>query len=460
MAGPDLFHDHGENWGYHFSPGLSFSLLALFGLIIGRRRWPTVLPILVVLLLCLFFNPARFPTLHFFPWFRFARVPGRATAVFPALLIMLALSAWPLQRRRCLKSFAAVILMLLLMTESAVAYGLMSENRMSPSTARLIRPDAAFWNLMSTIRQSPGEAVFEWPFALSFGEKLGIFNRRLKGINQLAQFHHKKVIGVHFGRPFACGLNAFIEAGWPHLFFPVGKPGGDGLRGFTSPFQRRDFVGSEWDFISRFFELNGFCGILLFPDLLPKETVRGFHARFGKTLASADISPGPHRVEFIPKPSAMRVREDSAAGTSLHLVRAVFPLPLSRRLEFGEYAIEDFLGEGWARPRPGIRDTRARKADIIFSTTRPEALKLKMALRSYGKQRIILRFNGENIRSVELDGGDLEQIDLVLPQKLLKNENTLSLGLPDARVVQERSQIVLKGIGISWMRADPVGTDE
>ena len=459
MADRGILGDHGENWGFHFSPGLSFTLFALFGLYCGRSRWRTFAPTLVVLLLCLFFYPAKFPTLHLFPWFHFARVPGRATAVFPALLVLLGLAAWPLERHPRLKSLGAAALILLLVTESTVARQLMSKDRMSPSTRRLFTPDDGFWDLMRSIREARGEAVFEWPFALSSGRQLGIFNRRLKGINQLAQFHHKKVISVHFGRPVEGNLLPFVNAGWPHLFFPIGNAKGEGLRGFSSPRQRRDFVGPEWDFISNFFELNDFCGILLFPDLLPEETVETFHSRFGEARASSLLSPGPGRVEFIPKASEMRSELDPAAGAALHLIRPVFPLPLSKRLQFNEFAIDDLLGAGWDRPRPGERDSNSGRAELVFSLAHPETLRLMVRASTWGEQRVLFFLNGEEIGSVDFDGRGTQEFRLRLPAEKQKEENTLSLSFPEAREVEGRNGKLRKGIRVSWMRFDRVAAD-
>ena len=239
------------------------------------------------------------------------------------------------------------------------------------------------------------------------------------------------------------------------MFFPMGRASASGLRDFSSPRQRRDFVAGEWEFFSSFFKLNDFCGILLFPDLLPRETVDGFHRRFGKAQAEAELSPGPGPVEFIPKPREWRKLVDPVAGRSLKLRRPVFSLPLGRRLFFSDYALDDLLGDGWARPGPETRNSCGKRADIVFGDAGTGDLKLLMSMSSFGRQRVIFRLNGEKFRTIELDGGEMREISILLPSSLLGKTNILNLDLPDSRERRKRNGTVVEGIRIAWMQADP-----
>lgn len=451
MIGREALGDRGENWGFHFSPGLSLTLFAAFGVWVGRRRWPAFAAPLIVFLLCLFFDPTRFPTLHMFPWFRYARVPGRATAVFPVLLVVLALAAWPLHRRKPWHVATIGLLLGLLVTETAVVYRVVATDRMSPSTVDLMRPDDHFWELMSAIRRAPGAAVLEWPFSISAGGKLGIFHGILMGTNQFAQFHHKKVIGVHFGRPNPENIVPLLEAGWPHLFLAPGRPSRSGHRGAGAARQRRDFVASEWDFFSDFYTTNDFCGILLYPDLLPPDTAAGFYARFGKPTADAEITPGPGRAQFIAKPSSLRRWVDPHVGKAIRLHRQVFPLPLSGRLDFGDYATEDLLGEQWSEPRSGARFAQSEGAEILFGVDPPVALALTMEILADGHQEVRIECNQAEIGVAEVS--DRQLVRVVIPAEYVKKENTLRIIRTGAQAPEGRQSEAPGRFAVYWLES-------
>jgi hypothetical protein len=458
IVGEKVLGDHGEGWGFHFSPGLAFTLLAIFGITVGARRWPVYLPILVTFLMCLFFHPAKLPTLHLFPWFTYARVPGRATAVFPVLLVLLALSAWPLSRKRRWHKVAVVVLMLLLVTETTVAYGIMSSDRMSPSSKQLVVPDEDFWQLMQVIRDAPGEAVLDWPFAISAGGRLNVYRKRLRGMYHLAQFHQKKVLGAHLGRPWPGNLTAFQEAGWPHMFLPDAPRDLHQRLGIFSYRQRRDFVDEEWQFISSFLELNDFCGILLYPDLLPVETVQGFYERFGEPVARASFPPGPGRMEFIPKPQTMKAGLDREAGRTLRLQRPVLQLPLGVKLRADKFAIEDFLLDGWNDPQAKARRTVDRQARIRFSVEHPVPIMFTLLASGVARQqqRVLFDLNGTEIASFKVAKEENQRLEVLLPVEAMREENTLTLSFPDARIMQKRNGSTILGLLVRWIKAEEV----
>jgi hypothetical protein len=292
------------------SPGLAFVLAALAGLMTGRRRILAAVPGLLLLALLLSFHPLRFDTLRLLPWFGFVRVSARFSIVYPALLAGFALLT-PLSRWRWPGRLAAGLLAVLLGVEATTAY-----------RAYLIkdwhhfRPDAAFEGLMQAIRSAPGEAVLDWPFCVAGGN--GVATNQIcryygvqSGIAWLQTYHGKKVIGKYFGRLHPDQIKPYLEAGWPRLFFP------DNPNAFKARRQLRDFVPLEWDFVERFVTLGDFCGVLLYTDLLPPETVAGFHTRFGPPVAAADSLFG--RLEFIPKPESWRGHVDLDAARRLAL---------------------------------------------------------------------------------------------------------------------------------------------
>jgi hypothetical protein len=294
------------------SPGLAFVLAALAGLATGRRQTLAAVPGLVLLALLLSFHPLRFDTLRLLPWFGFVRVSARFSVVYPALLAGLALLTPPV-RWRWPGRLTAGVLAVLLGVEATTAY-----------RAYLIkdwhhfRPDAAFEGLMEAIRSAPGEAVLDWPFCVAGGN--GVATNQIcryygvqSGIAWLQTYHGKKVVGKYFGRLHPDQIKPYLEAGWPRLFFP------DNPNAFKARHQQRDFALQEWSFVERFVTLGDFCGVLLYTDLLPPETVAGFHARFGPPTAAANSLFG--RIEFIPKPEAWRGHVDLDAARRLALPR-------------------------------------------------------------------------------------------------------------------------------------------
>lgn len=305
------FEDRGENYGFHFSPGLSFVVLALLGLALGRRRLAVVVPYLVFFLLCLAFRP-ELPTLKVFPWFQFARTAGHATCIFPVLLMIFFLN---LPRWRELPKWAratAAAAGALFVVELVVAYGLITDWR---TNFQYFQPDAAFQEVMAQIRTAPGEAVLEWPFVIfpSKGD-FDVFFGRLGGTSQIAQFHHKKSVGAYFGRMPPDGLSEIRASGFQYLFLPEDVP-------MKSRRQRRDFMPEEWDFLERFVQYNSFAGVLLYTDFLPAATVAGFYERFGPPTASASFYPQAGKIEFIPKKEAWRRLEDPGKAAALELRR-------------------------------------------------------------------------------------------------------------------------------------------
>lgn len=292
------------------SPGLAFVLAAAIGLVAGRRRLLAAVPPLALLALLLSFHPAKLDTLRWLPWFGFIRVSARFSVVYPAILVSLALLAPP-PRRRWLARAVLACLLALLGVEATTAY-----RTYLIKDWHHFRPDAAFTALMATIRATPGEAVLDWPFCVAGGNgvatnQLCRFYGQQSGIAWLQTHHGKNVVGKYFGRLHPDQIRPYIEAGWPRLFVP------DDPNAFKARRQQRDLTPEEWAFLERFVSLGDFAGVLLYPDLLPPETVAGFHARLGPPAAAAASPYG--RLEFIPKPEAWRGRVDVSAARALAL---------------------------------------------------------------------------------------------------------------------------------------------
>ena len=293
------------------SPGLAFVLAAIVGLVAGRRRVLAAVPALLLLVLLLSFHPQSFALLKLLPWFGFIRVSGRFSVVYPALLVSLALLAPAgVPRRRAGRVFMAALLVLAAV-EASTAF----------STYLIkdwhhFRPSPAFSALTEAIRSAPGEAVFDWPFCVAGGNGIGTnqlcrFYGLQSGAAWLQIHHHKKIVGKYFGRLHPDQIEPYLQAGWPRLFSP------DKRDVFKARKQQRDFSPDEWTFLAAFLRKGDFSGILLYTDLLPNETIAGFHARFGPSSAVAESPYG--MLEFIPRQGAWQVPADPEGARRLRL---------------------------------------------------------------------------------------------------------------------------------------------
>ncbi len=282
-----------------FSTGWALLAVAVLGLRDARRDRQLVvfLPIVAAFLLSFAYHPRHLPTLRIFPWFQFNRVAGRATLLFPIWFALVGLGWRPaLDRDRVKKGIAALGLLAAL--ETVTAHAAMAY--------RAFRPDASFWAFMRTVRESPGEAVLDWPFCIAGGN--GIATKDLCPYYALTsttfayrRFHHKNVVGLLLARMSMSQAQPFYDLGLPKLFAP------DHPEIRTARHQTRCFDDSEMALFEGFFRSHDFAGINLYVDLLPPGCPEAFYARFGPPVAETRL-PAEGRVQFI------RVRSSQIAG--------------------------------------------------------------------------------------------------------------------------------------------------
>ncbi len=405
------------------TPGLAFVLAAAAGLVAGRRRLGAAVPAVLTLLLLLSFHPLHVPLLKVLPWFGFARVTGRFTVAYPALLAVLALSAPRATARSWWARATTAALVALLLVEATTVYRLVAHPR------RYFHPPADFARLTEAIRTAPGEAVFEWPFCLAGGNgvgtgQLGVYYATQVGAAGMQVFHGKKLVGSYFGRLHPDQLRPYVAAGWPALFVPADREVHHRTR------QRRDFLPHEWDFVTRFVARNDFAGVLLYPELLVPETVAGFHQRFGPPAAVADSPFG--RLEFIVKPVAWQALEDPAAGRQLVFAARAPILVPGQRLLLGTVIGDEYVGPGWGSGEDRFRATVAKRAVLEFSTPVRDGLVLRCDGQTFQRQRVDFVLNGQLLATVTFTGDDWEVVEVPLATTAMAVENELVLLLPDA----------------------------
>ena len=275
----DTFESYGQG-----SPGLYLTILAGIGLWQTRRKTALWLPIVTMLLLCLLYHPVLFPTLKLFPWFSFNRHGGRASLVYPVLLMLLALPIrWPV---RWFSIAIAGGLGLLMLNEWTHGFQLRLAQPTVVASSDLLR----YCNI---IRQQPGVAVLDWPFCTVGGNGVGLkeglcpYYEQQNAVFSLRRFHDKKVVGQYFGRLHPNQIQPFLRDGWPRLLTPD-----------------RAFTAQDWQFLDAFLRTNHFAGINLYPDLLTPEQTAAFYKRYGPPTAQTTF-PAAGRVVFIPVRSTL-----------------------------------------------------------------------------------------------------------------------------------------------------------
>jgi len=74
----------------------------------------------------------------------------------------------------------------------------------------------------------------------------------------------------------------------------------------------------EWEFFTKFYELNDFAGINLYVDLLPQECVGEFYNHYGTPVIKTTI-PNLGKIEFIQKTAEQRSKVNMKLGRELKL---------------------------------------------------------------------------------------------------------------------------------------------
>jgi hypothetical protein len=303
-----VFLDKPESLGSG-SVGWFLLIIGSLGLCQSRKRILIYIPLIIILIFCLFYHPDYFPTLKVFPWFAFNRVADRSTVIYPCIFCIFALEINLDVLKKRSKQWILGLLICLTCTEIYMGYslklGYLYKYRAYPQTQNLL-------SYMNYVKSQPGEAVLDWPFCIEGAnywegtKKLCPYFKLNNDIYALRRFHEKKVMGHNFARLHPSQIQQYLQAGWDKLFFPNEQRTG----------QKRCFRPDEWSFFTEFYKFNDFAGINLYVDLLPKECVAEFYTRFGNPTIETEI-PRSGRLKFIPKSPELRSQVNLAIGASL-----------------------------------------------------------------------------------------------------------------------------------------------
>ncbi|AUD02838.1 DUF2339 domain-containing protein [Spirosoma pollinicola] len=271
------FHDTFESYGQG-SPGLYLTIAAGVGWWQTRHKISQWLPVAGMLVLCLLYHPVLLPTLKLFPWFSFNRHGGRASLIYPVMLVLLALPLrWP---SRLPGQLSCALLVALMGLEWYTSYSLRLFIGTNVASDSLLR-------YCAVVKQQPGEAVLDWPFctigANGVGDKEGLcpYYKQQNAVFAYRRFYDKSTVGQYFGRLHPDQIKPFLREGWPQLLTPD-----------------RVFTNQDWQFMDSFLRKNKFAGINLYVDLLLPEQVAQFYKRYGQPIAETRF-PEAGRVVFL-----------------------------------------------------------------------------------------------------------------------------------------------------------------
>ncbi|MDP5141043.1 MAG: hypothetical protein NWP83_11325, partial [Spirosomaceae bacterium] len=270
----------------------------------------TYIPLLILFILCVFYHPRLFPTLKIFPWFEYARVPGRSTIIYPTILTLLAIPAFEIPAKRWMKLLYGIILLIGL-AELFVNYRF-QYNKETYQFADNFR------EYMDTVKEAPGEAIFDYPFCIVGGngvggkEGLASLYVTMSHVSTMQRFHNKKTIGHYYGRLNEFQISQQVALGWGTLLpTKVYDP-------YTRQKLSACLTTFQFEQLVRFVKYNDFAGINLYTDLLPdKACEQKFISTFGQPTVGT-LAPGLGRVIFIPKKTSWFTEIDKVRGKSIN----------------------------------------------------------------------------------------------------------------------------------------------
>jgi len=137
-----------------------------------------------------------------------------------------------------------------------------------------------------------------------------------------------------------------------------------------------------------------------------------------------------------------------------------FPLYAGQRIDFRTPESDQYLWYGWSGREACCRWSNAGRAAIVFSVDKFRANKLLMKLGPFlepgrvDKQRVLIELNGRHLTTLELKEREAGVYSIEVPETLLREENVLSLSLPDAvsptslKISDDARRL---GINLEWL---------
>jgi len=299
------FGDGTEGYGEN-APGWFLLGLAFLGLLTSPKKLKYHIPFLALFLMILYYVPFDAnATMKIFPWYKFARVSGRLSFILPPLCLVFFLhtrffASFSRNVRSSLRILTVAALSIVLFLEVSFVYG-----QVLPPAAYFQFPEN-FMNTMDEIRDSPGEALFEWPFCVA-GGNIGNFcpSNKILGSYGFRKYHGKKVNGGYFGRLSTKAAATYDQSGIMELVRA------QTVRCLTEP---------ELQFLYDFYRTFDYAGMIVYQEVVTESCLASIFDVFGKPTRSVQmLSSG--LAHYIPKSADLRAQQNKDLGLKLSYVR-------------------------------------------------------------------------------------------------------------------------------------------
>jgi len=135
-------------------------------------------------------------------------------------------------------------------------------------------------------------------------------------------------------------------------------------------------------------------------------------------------------------------------------------IPLDQRVDLTSETAGRFLWYGWSNAEAEIRWTEDHKAALVFALDKSMDLTLVMRAAPFvvtgvkDSQRLVVKLNGQEMRSLTLNQGTVSDLVITLPRAFLKDENVVLLELPDAQSPAKlglSGDRRLLGLAVQWI---------
>ncbi|HEV7860907.1 MAG TPA: hypothetical protein VGO91_19975 [Pyrinomonadaceae bacterium] len=142
------------------------------------------------------------------------------------------------------------------------------------------------------------------------------------------------------------------------------------------------------------------------------------------------------------------------------LDRAYPLIETDTRIDFTKPEADKYLWYGWSGAEPRLRWSEADEAALVFALNRIDDVSLRIRLSPFAprgvheQQRFNVDLNGQRVHTSVLNEERPYDISLTLPKNLLRRENVLTFGLPDAASPESLKISIDQrplGVAVEWM---------
>ena len=126
-------------------------------------------------------------------------------------------------------------------------------------------------------------------------------------------------------------------------------------------------------------------------------------------------------------------------------------------IDFSTDTADLFLQDGWSHKEKIGRWAAAETASVKFSLAKVDALKITALANTFGKQKVLVKLNGELVKTINHDGKSFKEFVIEVPADAVAEENVLSFEFPDRKSPKEVSDSTddrTLGARVRWIQIE------